>query len=168
MIQKSCDQGTCDCYQRPQIDLAFLFTLMLLVALWLACWSWTSAGSKVVSAIMALTYLFGCWRTRRAVLVLLPGIYVPYVWLLFDWPWDSYRLQWIALLWQIPGLVVEMVVHPLQDWLFELVTVMATLVFFFAALLPARWSHRSALFTGLIVFTLSLVASYLCHLAFLA
>ena len=156
------------CSQRPQFGLSFLLTSLLLVGTWAACFAWTVAGRKVVLAVFVLMYLFGCWKSRRAVLFLLPAMYLPYSWVFAGWPWDSYQRQWIAILWQLSVLVAEMIVHPLDGWLFEFITASATLVLFFAFLMPARRSVHAAMWASSVLFVVSLACSYLSYLAFRA
>ncbi len=151
---------------RPQFNLAFLFTAMFLVALWSLSFWGTTTGSKVVLAVYALTYLCGCWKTRRAVLCLLPAMYLPYAWLLAASHWDGYRLQWVAMVWQLPGILAEVLFHPLDGWLFQVVTAVATLMVFFIAIIPARFSFSAASKTSLVVFAAALLNSWLCYQLF--
>jgi hypothetical protein len=45
-------------------------------------------------------------------LVTLACLYLPFAWVLGDYPWDSYRWHWIKLWPVLPGLVAGMFVHP--------------------------------------------------------
>ncbi len=147
----------CDA-RRPPLDLRLLFTAMLLAALWSSLVAITSVSSKVVLAIMALTYLFGCWKTRRAVLYLFPAMYLPYfLWLLGDWPSDEYRQQWIAALWHLPGMLAGSLIYPPNVPTFQIISSLATLSLFFALLVPARISTQAARNTSGIVILISLL-----------
>lgn len=165
-----CDSNAC-VRPRWQFDWTFLFALMTLVVLWAALLTITTTASKIILAIYAMTYLFGCWKTRRATLWILPAMYIPYVWLFADWskwPISQYRWQWIEMLWHLPGLMVEAALHPLSEGWLQIVPSVATLAFFFTAVMLARPSLRLAIVTSIIVFALSLLNSSLCYRMFAA
>jgi hypothetical protein len=44
--------------------------------------------------------------------VTLACVYLPYAWVLWDFPRDEYRLQWVKLWPVLPGLVAGTFVHP--------------------------------------------------------
>jgi hypothetical protein len=44
--------------------------------------------------------------------VTLACLYLPFLWVLWDYPWDSYRWTWVKLWPVLPGLVAGMFVHP--------------------------------------------------------
>ena len=140
-------------------------TAISIVAIWMALLPVTNVASKVVLAIYGLTYLFGCNKTRRAVLILLPAMYLPYLWLFADWqdwPWHGYRWQWIGMLWVLPGLLAEMSMHPLAEPWFSIVVGLATLAVFFTFVMAARPSLRAAITTGIILVLLNAVNSSFC------
>lgn len=139
-----------------------------MTAVWVSLWGITTLASKAIVAIYALTYLFGCWKTRRGMLFVFPALYLPYAWLLADWPWNAYRQQWIAMGWQLPGLVAEAPFRPLSELPFALLTSLVTLACFFSALFAARPSLRAAWITGLVVLLMSLGNSILCYALFRA
>ena len=159
--------STCDA-RRPQYDMQFLLTALSLSALWLSLWGITTLASKTLLAIYGLTYLFGCWKTRRAMLFVSPALYLPYVWLITDWPWDAYRRQWIAMGWQLPGLLAEAPWHPLPEVPFAIVTSLVTLGCFFTAIFAARPSLKAAWITSLVVLLLSIGNSFVCYSLFRA
>ena len=166
-----CDDANACAKPRLQFDLNFLVTAMSVTVLWVACLAFTTVASKILLAIFALTYLFGCWKSRRAVLGLLPAMYLPYAWLFAnwnEWPFSPYRWQWIAMLWQLPGILVEVAMHPLSDIWLHIVTSVCTVVFFFAALMIARPSLRAAIVTSIAVAVLSSLNSALCYRLFAA
>src|SRR4051812_46441592 len=45
-------------------------------------------------------------------LVTLACLYLPFAWVLGDYPWDSYRWQWVKLWPVLPGLVAGLLFHP--------------------------------------------------------
>lgn len=152
-------------------NLMFLFLLLSLSGIWLALFPVTSIGSKTILAVIGLTFLFGCWKTRRAVLFLVPAMYVPYLWLIADWQdttWNSYRWQWIEMLWQLPGLLAEVMVHPLSNIWFEVVTTITTISIFLAIVLTARRSRWAAILTSIIVLLASIANSYICMVLYRA
>jgi hypothetical protein len=159
------EPATCDT-RRPRYDLRFLFTALTLAAIWLSlCWI-TTIASQVLLAIYAMTYLFGCWKTRRAVVFVLPAMYVPYTWLLLAWPWHDYCWHWIARLWQLPGLLAEVALHPSSPLVSALVTSLTTLGFFFCAIFAARLSLRAAWITCCITLLASIANSALSYALF--
>ncbi len=88
-------------YRLPQFTLRFLALATVLAAVWFAMWPITSIASRVVLAVIVLTYLFGCARTRLAVLVMLPAFYVPQ---LFTFLIESHSLDvWRDMFWLMPG-----------------------------------------------------------------
>lgn len=92
---------------RVSFKISNLISAAALAGVWLALTPVTSLASRFVLAAIMLTWLFGCWRTRRAVYVMLPAIYVPHLWifLIRDYPWNENRQLWAAMFWQLPGLV---------------------------------------------------------------
>jgi hypothetical protein len=161
------EPATCDA-RRPRYDLRFLFTTLTLAAVWLSLLWITTLASQILLAVYALTYLFGCWKTRRAVVFVLPAMYLPYAWLLFAWPWHDYRWQWITQLWQLPGMLAEVAIHPSPPLVFALVTSLTTLALFFCAIFAARLSLRAAWITCLVTGLASLANSLLCYTLFRA
>ncbi len=78
--------------ERPKYDVRLLLLATTLAAVWLALWPTTSVGGRVVLAVFSFTYLFGCYATRRAVLFVLPSMYLPVVAVYFSLdgqPWGS-------------------------------------------------------------------------------
>lgn len=153
------------------MNLRFLLLTMGVAGLWFGMLPITAIGSRIVLGVYGLTYLFGCGRTRRAVLFVLPTLYLPYLWLISaGWPseWTGYRWYWIEIAWQLPGLPMEMAMHPLNAPWFDVVTVLTTLFVFFAAVMIARISLRFSILTGLVTLLLSMVSSTLAYIAFRA
>jgi hypothetical protein len=44
--------------------------------------------------------------------VTLACLYLPFAWVVWDYPWDSYRWGWIKLWPVLPGIIAGMFVHP--------------------------------------------------------
>jgi hypothetical protein len=42
-------------------------------------------------------------------------LYLPFAWVVWDYPWDDYRWSWIKLWPVLPGLVAGIFVHPNVD-----------------------------------------------------
>lgn len=148
-----------------QISLRGLLGITLVSALAAAFYPVVTLGSQIVLFTMGLTVVFGCVKTRRAIGVVFPVMYLPYVWMFWDWqnwPWDSYRWQWITMWWQLPGLLAEMAMHPLDEPWFTVTTVIATLLVFFAFVVLARRSVRCCILAGVILLIASLLNSGLC------
>ncbi len=145
------------------MDARLLLTGAVLLVAWASLFAVTTLGSKVVLAVVALTYLFGCWKTRRGVLYLMPAIYIPYVWLVGLWPVGHLQSSWFATLWQLPGLPLTQAIVTTPGTSFELISSFATLLLFFACLAPARQSPPAALMTSGVITVLSLLNSLLCY-----
>jgi hypothetical protein len=59
-------------------------------------------------------------------------LYLPFAWVLGNYPWDTYRWHWIMLWPVLPGLVAGMFVHPNDHAMMQLsgaTTVLLALVF---------------------------------------
>lgn len=71
------------------------------------------AGS-ILAIRVRLTEPIGGGSRRWAVpyLVTLACLYLPFAWVLGDYPWDDYRWHWIKLWPVLPGLIAGMLVHP--------------------------------------------------------
>ncbi len=152
-------------YQRPQFDLRFLLTLTTIAAIWSALFPIMQWGSVAVLTVIGLTYLFGCWRTKRSVLVLLPCVYIAYAWLVVPWPTtqDSYQLQWIGMWFQLPGLLAEIPFHPQPDLWFHTITASVTVIYFLAVVTLGRVNKTWLAATATIVSYLSFLSSLLCY-----
>lgn len=59
-------------------------------------------------------------------LVSLACLYLPFAWVLGDYPWDGYRWHWIKLSPVLPGLIAGMFVHP-NDYAMTLISGAVTL-----------------------------------------
>lgn len=44
--------------------------------------------------------------------ITLACLYLPFAWVIWDYPWDGYRWYWVKLWPVLPGLVAGMFVHP--------------------------------------------------------
>lgn len=159
--------NTIECDSRtPTIDARLLITGALLFAAWASLFAVTTLGSKIVLAVFALTYLFGCWKTRRGVLYLAPAMMVPYGWLVGYWPGNQLHTSWFATLWQLPGFTLAKSLFATTGTTFEIISGLATLLLFFAFLTPARKSQRAALVTSGLLALASLLNSLLFYYLF--
>lgn len=123
-------------YERPKFDLNFFSWLAGLAALWVAFAPWLTWPSLGVLGVYLLTFLFGCWRTRWATMAIAPPMVLPYAWIFFNQvqPWNEYRRQWLAQLFELPGVITPIVARAqggaggvLQDGIVSAVT--ASLIF---------------------------------------
>ncbi|MCA9126826.1 MAG: hypothetical protein KDB22_07070 [Planctomycetales bacterium] len=157
-------QASCS-YGRPSFSLRSLFLLATLAAALAALLPVSSVGSCCVLAAISLTISFGCPRTQRIALLLVPILYLPYLWLFVDLGqsrWSSYRWQWIGMYWQLPGLLFELSVHPLDEFWFQLVTATATIVIFLLLVTIGRTSRLAAVLTCSIALLASIANSLIC------
>jgi hypothetical protein len=93
-------------------------------------------------------------------------MYVPYSWLFMetsDLNWGSYRWHWIGMLWQLPGLTVEALFHPLPDLTFHLITAGFTVVVFMTAVIIGRPSYAWAIAVSTVVLLASCFNSVICY-----
>jgi hypothetical protein len=138
--RQACDSDSQNCpttwaplqgYERPKFDLNFFALLVGLAAFWVALAPWQTWHSLGVLAVFLLTFLFGCGRTRWATLAIAPSMVIPYAWIFFNQvhPWNDYRRQWLAQLFELPGVIAPIVARAqggsggaLQDGLTAAVT----------------------------------------------
>ena len=155
----------CNASRRPTFDLKFLWLATTLAAIVAALAPLANNASRVILAVYALTFLFGCWKTRRAMLFVLPAMYLPYGWVVVEArrSWRGYNLYWLGMFFQLPGLPFEMTVHPLSEFWLQLLTLTATLALFFVVLMLARPSRRMAIAASLVLSLVSLASSLLCY-----
>jgi hypothetical protein len=91
---------------RPQFRLSTLIALISLTSVLFALQPVQNIYSLSVLAVMALTWTFGCRRTKQAVILIAPCFLLPYVWLLLiDYPWNSNRWNWIRNWACLPGML---------------------------------------------------------------
>lgn len=146
-------------------DLKALFALITWAAISTSLWSILTFASHVLLSIYLIVFFIGKPNTRRATLVLLPIMYLPYLWLFWDisdYPWHGYRWDWIGMILQLPGLLAEIPFHPLDGIGFEVITCFATLVFFSSFVLLARINLWTLIATALIAGGISAVNSAIC------
>ena len=143
--------------------------MMTVIAVLLALFDWESwpVSSAVVCVAVFLAVALLPWRTRVALLVVLPFMYLPYLWLLDDYPWHSYRWGWIGMWPILPGLLPAAIFlhnHFLAYPCIVVVTIGAITV---ATLVGARRNWLLGL-TCLIVLALSIVNSCFAYALFRA
>ncbi len=154
-------------FQRPQFDIQFLMIATAALAVWLTFWSVASLGSKVVLAVVLLTFLFGCNRTRCSVASVVPGLFVPYLWLMWDWrqlDWQSQRNDWLPYFWQLPGILLDAGLHPVWGHWFSVLTVFGTLAVFFAFVMLGRVSRLFCILAFALALAFSVCNSLICVL----
>ncbi len=129
-------------WKPPKFDLRFLFLVLTLTAIWLALQRVQNVGSMSVISIIMLTFMFGCPRTRKAVLTVVPALYLPFVWLLvYIVPFNAYHRACIQAWGHLPGLLPSgFFWNPPGT---ELVAATTTVVLFFAGVLALRFSNVS-------------------------
>lgn len=152
-------------YQPPQFDIKFLMLATAALAVWLTLWSATSVGSKVVLAVVMLTFLFGCERSRRSVAWVTPALFLPYCWLMWDWgrnAWHEERGEWFFRLWQLPGVLLDVGTHSMFDPWFSILTVIGTLAVFFTLVTLGRVSRTLSVVAFVLGFLFSSFNSLIC------
>ena len=166
-------RADCDAapYRLPQFTLQFLALATVLVAGWFAMWPITSIASRVVLAVIVLTYLFGCARTRLAVIVMLPALYVPHLWifLIQDYPWSDYRWLWAKMFWQLPGVVPVALIRQYWwrgEWRQLAGMVTFSVLIWLAVVTLGRRGGRWLWVTAAVAFALSVACSVIEHSLF--
>lgn len=160
-IQEVCERKRPG-YQPPQFNLQFLLWLLGLSAIWAASFRIFDWGSLIVLAVIELTYLFGCSRTKKSVIAVVPAMYLPYGWLLTStYPWNNYRWDWLGHWLQLPGLVA---IFPFgnqsaETWLSGLLSSGFFLLAVTLGRINPMWRIASAL-TVLVLSILLSVAAY--------
>jgi hypothetical protein len=135
----SCSMETC----RPQVGISTLLLTISLICVLLALRQILSIYSIAVLAIAGLTWIYGCRRTKQAVLVVTPCFLLPYLWLLMiDYPWSPYRWQWIANWGCLPGLIPAQMVSN-QESIYLLVAAIITAVWLVGAVSLIRFWRSS-------------------------
>ena len=136
--------GKGDVCTQPRVvyDLKFLFLAVTLTGIWTATTRFLSISGVILLAIYMLTYLFGCWKTRRATLFVLPALYIPiFAAILLTGQIKSAIVQ-VAL--ESPGFLFAAIFAPM-DWpTSRIILVLSTLAIFFSAVMAARPSKRHA------------------------
>lgn len=153
------------------VKLSTIILALVLAAVWLALWPVTSIESRWVLAAILLTWLFGCRRSRRAVLFMLPAMYAPHCWIFFlaDYPWNEYRRLWASMFWQLPGLVpvewVRFMFGVTETYRFAAMAVVAIL-FWLIAVTLGRPGRYWLWITSAVVFAISVLFSWLEQILF--
>jgi hypothetical protein len=108
-------------------------------------------------------------RAARVVLAL-ACLYGPYAWLvLMDYPWDSYRWQWVRMWPLLPGMPVHLLpgVHRLPDSLGLVAMGLTTTPLLLLVVLPAWQGRRWLAPVLVVVLLLSAATSWLDYHLFL-
>ena len=125
-------------------DLALALGLSILLGTQVL---FVQAESLAVLSVYVLTLIFGCWKTRRAVLMVLPALHFPFaaIYALHSEPFGVYYTDF----WQLPGssflTAVSRNLRNEPDIWFAWQASLSTVILFLAAVLPARPSRRAAI-----------------------
>ena len=158
------DAADCDrckrIWERPKFDRKFFVLAGSLAIVWAVSTLVFHRGSVVVLAVVILTFLFGCWKTRRSVLAMTPSLFLPYVWIcgveIFSQrQWQSFA-DWLVM----PGVWVLNPAHSSSDGSFQAITAAATVVQFLVFVTIGRISVRWLAGTSLVVAGISLLLSF--------
>ncbi len=142
----------CDEAGKPQFNLQLLMVAITLAAVVSALSPFIDGRSHIVISIYALTFLFGCCKTRRAVLFVLPALYLPFAWMvLSSGPFEFVR---VADFWYRPGLSLLGQTQATGMSPVDLLAIALTLLVFFVAILLGRTSSRAAAMVSLNLFCL--------------
>ena len=166
--------GDVDVPQRTRIfqfSLRCMLLVLTMTALVLAFFDrghWPISSALVCIALVMLS-VFLPPGGRKALLLIVVCAYLPYVWLLDDYPWHNYRWGWIGMWPILPGMIPGMYFFHGKHEVFEFPCMaLATLVFVtIAATVVARRRWLLAL-TGLVVLGLSIANSFFAYAAFRA
>lgn len=146
----------------PQFGMAELFVWTTVIGIAIGAWPLFSLASRSLLAVYLMSFLRTSGAMRRAVVLVLLAMYLPYLWLVIDvsaYPWNGYRWQWIYIGLQLPGLWAEIPFHPLSDMWFAIVTTLATLVGFCVLATLASSSARAAVVVTVITLVISAIQS---------
>ncbi|MFO0907087.1 MAG: hypothetical protein U0794_01755 [Isosphaeraceae bacterium] len=111
---------------RPGFTLRRMMAAVGLLAVGLAQPRVTTLVVVLAVALLAVRRLWTRPRGDRSrawavpYFVTLVCLYLPFAWVLGDYPWDSYRRQWIGFWPVLPGLIAGMVGHPNDEMMFAL------------------------------------------------
>ena len=152
----------CDA-QRPELNLRLLLLSLVLVVLVSLMSPVIDGKSHVLVCIYAMTFLFGCCKTRRSVLIVLPALYLPFAW----WSLDeaTWRFHGLERFWYTPGLCLlswvlnEPLNAEIGQGLREGLGVLLTLTMFLLAVLMGRASGVTAAVVGTNAFCLAWLLS---------
>lgn len=148
------------------LSVRTLFVLITVSALVVTLIPIVSVGSLVVWIVVLFTLAFGGRETRRAAAIVTPALYGPYLWLVADVEsesWTDYRWDWIRMIGQLPGITLEMTMHPLSEIWFQIVTSIGTLAIFSLLVTLARPSRLASILTFCVTLLASLLNSALCY-----
>lgn len=113
-------------------------------------------------------------RWLRSALVMLPCIYVPYLWIfLIDHPWDSYRAFWAMRFPVMPAFVPTFLlrallqpfvdIHPMRDGVQLAVFALITALIVLTSLWLGSRGRRSLIVTAVVVLLLSIACAFGAH-----
>lgn len=154
-------------WKPPQFNLQFLFLTTSLCGIWAALWAFQNPPAQAANAVVLLTWLLGCPRTRRASLLIAAAMHLPFAWIaLIDYPWNEYRWMWLGMWGHGFGILPAKTVARHSDWLPPLAAAFTVGVFLGSVsilrFVPAlRWWTAGTLFATASVF------SFACYRGFL-
>ncbi|MFO0920943.1 MAG: hypothetical protein U0905_00415 [Pirellulales bacterium] len=167
MASETCTRESCDRfwgYTPPQFNLAFVFRCVLCAAVWMAGFRYLAPGSLAVVAVIELTWLFGCARTKRGVYAVVPCLFIPFTWVLWETRYgDSYASQWARMFFQLPGLIGEIPFHQLPQPAFEISTAITTVILFLILVTLARFRPRWTLIVAILTLAIGSLLSILAY-----
>lgn len=108
------------------------------------------------------------WPRRWAVpyLVTLGCLYLPFGWVVWDYPWDGYRVHWIRLWPVLPGLVAGMLVHPRDELMILISGLVSLLLLALFTALGTRGRRTLVVANGLLLIAAG-VESWIAYSLFL-
>lgn len=167
---------TCDVlmWQPPKFNLQFLLVLTTLIALGTALTFVQNFHSMTVIAVVMLTWLFGCSRTKKASLWIAAAIYLPFLWLLIlvvFYPWNDYLWMWVGMWGHLIGLIPAKLMadaNLLEDretWI-QAVAAMFTVLIFLPSVSVIRFLPKARWWIVAAVLALSSLLSLGCYRGF--
>lgn len=147
-------------WERPKFDRKFFGLAAALAVGWAATIPIFSWGSITVFAVVILTFLFGCWKTRRSVLAIAPCLFFPYLWLLGAELAALQPREVISIWLLMPGLLAVFTLDPTSETQFQIVTAVATVLQFLIYVTLGRISIRWLVGTSVVVCWLSVWLSF--------
>lgn len=171
MNESTCQPTECEScgnaiWQRPQFNLRFLFLAMILAAVWTSLTFVQNPGSLVVLAIVMLTWLFGCPRTKYATLLTAIAMLLPFIWLvMIDYPWNEYRRMWIGMWGHGFGIIPAKFLTKQDSWL-VFVAAALTATFFLINVCLIRFWPRCTWWVFTATLAVTIVLSFGCYKGF--
>jgi|GEM_PF-2938968 len=149
-------------WKPPKFNLRFLFLVVTLAAIWCALQQIQYLQSMIVISVIMLTYLFGCPRTRNAVLTVVPAMYLPFAWLLaYIVPFDEYQRSFFQAWGHLPGVLSGRFFPESPSM--EIVSAAVTVALFFTGVLALRFSDASGWAIAIPIAAICSWSSLMCY-----